>query len=79
MKRSDPESGQAIADEILAYLRRHPNAKDTAEGVLNWWIADGNTPLAVVKKVLADLVAGELMTERTDGGGKSYFSLKKNR
>jgi hypothetical protein len=26
------------APEILAYLARHPNARDTEEGILGWWV-----------------------------------------
>lgn len=29
----------AIRHSILDYLIRHPGAKDTREGVINWWIA----------------------------------------
>lgn len=29
----------ALADEIASYLESHPNAADTAEGILTWWLA----------------------------------------
>jgi hypothetical protein len=27
-----------VREEILSYLRNHPNAADTLEGILNWWL-----------------------------------------
>jgi hypothetical protein len=29
----------ALADEIASYLESRPNAADTAEGILTWWLA----------------------------------------
>ena len=27
-----------LSDMILSYLKAHPNAGDTLEGVVNWWL-----------------------------------------
>ena len=34
----DDDVVQAIADEIVRYLERHPKAADSAEGIRLWWI-----------------------------------------
>ncbi len=34
----DAEQVQAIAKEIEHYLRHHPEAADSAEGIATWWL-----------------------------------------
>jgi len=34
----DDESIRALAREITAYLSNHPDAADSAEGILRWWL-----------------------------------------
>lgn len=29
-----------VAQEILSYLIKHPDAKDTVEGILKWWLPE---------------------------------------
>ncbi len=47
---------------ILHYLRDHPQAKDSAKGIAQWWIGEKRE---VVEKALAFLVeSGVLMKKR---------------
>jgi len=32
---------QAIAEDIARYLKRHPQAADSAEGIRRWWLGSG--------------------------------------
>lgn len=44
----------AVATEILQYLVEHPQARDTVEGVLKWWLPISPVPRtkAVVQEAL---------------------------
>ena len=44
---------------LLGYLYSHPDAKDTAEGIANWWLRARGTNVndMDVKEALNDLVA----------------------
>jgi hypothetical protein len=36
--RDDSEQVTAVAEEILRYLRTHPEAADTTRGIARWWL-----------------------------------------
>lgn len=48
-----------IGYQILSYLVEHPEAQDTAEGIVKWWLLERAIKFqeAQVIKSLADLVA----------------------
>jgi len=49
---------RAVADEIARYLERRPDASDTEEGVIRWWIPRIRLEeeLAVVRSALGLLI-----------------------
>ncbi|MBI1395869.1 MAG: hypothetical protein GC151_07800 [Betaproteobacteria bacterium] len=51
MPEDDPNGLDALAESILGYVRVHPQAADTVEGIRTWWLparlADA-TPEAVL-------------------------------
>lgn len=48
-----------VAREILDYLRKNPEAQDTAVGIAEWWLPDQKikSRLITIKAALAELVA----------------------
>ena len=47
-----------VASEILAYLAHHPQASDTLEGIVEWWLLQQKIEYQtrVVRDALAELV-----------------------
>ncbi len=75
-----------IARDILVYLLKHPDAQDTLEGIVEWWLLEQMIArhIAVVKEVLAELVDRELVLEiksadsriRYRGNGEKHREIK---
>jgi hypothetical protein len=64
-----------VAREILAYLSDHPEARDTLEGIVHWWMLERKirSQIALVREAIQELVEkGFLLEEPTPGAEKSY-------
>ena len=46
---------EEVEREILDYLRAHPNAMDTAEGIAEWWLDPIEVSVRVVREALDHL------------------------
>ncbi len=61
-----------IRYSILDYLLRHPGAKDTREGVINWWIAKPCPDERLAIEALEALVARGWILKRATSGQPIY-------
>ena len=63
---SEGQRREKLKRHILTYWMEHPDAKDTAEGIFNWWFRAGEVrwPIDEVKTVLDDLTAQGWLTRR---------------
>lgn len=52
-----------VAQNILSYLGKNPDASDTPEGIAKWWL-EGAYSLHEVRAALAELVEAGLVAER---------------
>ena len=63
------------ASEILEYLRRQPEAQDTIEGILRWWVLDqcvrNWTPK--ISEAVSLLVARGVLEEKKLSDGTTVF------
>jgi hypothetical protein len=67
------ESQEAVLrHSILDYLVRHPGAKDTREGVINWWIAKPCPDERLAIEVLEALVTSGWILKRTTASQPIY-------
>ena len=71
--------GRPLADEILAYLVKHPEAQDTLEGIAEWWLLEQRIRHAVaeVDGVLRELVGHDLLITRQCAEGRMYYALNR--
>ena len=73
----DPESREVVR-EIERYLRTHPEAGDTVQGVIRWWLAaDGQARSAeAVNRALNELVRlGAMAVRRGVDGDDVYVAV----
>lgn len=68
-----------IAREILAYLFEHPDARDTLEGIMEWWLLERNVRRQrdLVAAALQDLVDRNLVLSQ-DVRGYSESTVQLN-
>ena len=70
-----------IPYRVLAYLVENPNAQDTLEGIVEWWLLERLTSdhAAKVKEALAELVAAGLMLERRGKDSRTYYKINRRK
>lgn len=63
-----------MAMEIMAYLQSHQKARDSLEGIIEWWMVERNI-LRVsgeVRLAMKELVAGGFVEELERAGSVQY-------
>lgn len=70
-----------VAHEILAYLSKNPDAQDTIDGIVEWWLLAQHIErhVAKVRSALADLVERGLILERRSTDSRVYYCLNRQR
>lgn len=66
-----------MALEVLSYLIDNPDAQDTLEGIVEWWILQKTieSQTAKVKAVLAELAARGLILEREGSDSRLRYLI----
>lgn len=80
-KRRRATQESSVAREILSYLSEHPQAQDSLEGVMQWWLLEREIRrwTVPVRSALASLVADGLVLERKVGSGRTLYSVNTQR
>lgn len=66
-----------IGYQILAYLAAHPEAQDTLEGIVEWWLLEQQIKFqtARVKEALSELVAKGLILEKKGLDSQTHYRI----
>jgi hypothetical protein len=69
-----------LARQILGYLREHPEAQDTLEGIMVWWVSERAIKkwLPETRRALAALVAQEYVAKHLGAGGGTFYHLNRS-
>jgi hypothetical protein len=75
----DAAQVNAVAREIERYLDAHPDAADTIDGVMQWWLppTSAAVPRASVERALAALVAKGAVGSRTLVDGTVIYGRRR--
>jgi Fe2+ or Zn2+ uptake regulation protein len=70
---------EKLIQEVLQYLVEHPDAKDTAEGILKWWLSDGHRwGRSEVQAALDLLTSKGWLTKRQTIPSKEIYGINKD-
>ncbi len=74
-----PECGGSPAAEILRYLKTHPGADDTLEGIQAWWstVAAVEQRAANVGTALEDLVRTGHLIRNTARDRRTHYRFRR--
>ncbi len=72
-----PRKHHRSAAGLLDYLRRHPNARDTLEGIAKFWLGEDTTDKTreEIEKAVMDLIEEGWMERRLKPDGEWLYGL----
>ncbi|MFP5261544.1 MAG: hypothetical protein ACLGJB_06520 [Blastocatellia bacterium] len=67
--------------EILSYLAEYPDAQDTLEGIVEWWLLERNIKnrMAKAKESLAELVDKGFVIERKGKDSRTHYRINRRK
>jgi hypothetical protein len=72
---------EETSHKILAYLMDNPNARDTLEGIVDWWLLqqDIKRNVALIRKTVDGLLHKGLLLERQGNDRTKYYQVNRKR
>ena len=76
-----PHVMQQIVYDILAYMAENPDAQDTLEGIVGWWLSgqDVKSNAALVEEALTELVDRGLILARRAEDARVYYKINRRK
>ncbi len=80
-RRIVPKNHEALGNEILDYLSKHPEAEDSLEGIVEWWLVEQRItrPAAEVRAALDQLVARKQISAHQGPDGRTHYRANPQR
>lgn len=77
----EQESTFKVAQKILRYLNENPNAADTVDGILEWWLLKQSMveERPIVERALSALLAKDLVREVHSADLRRHYQLNVDR
>ena len=78
-EEESPRSPLRVIREILCYLIEHPDAKDTIDGILRWWLRKGDVELRKeeVQRAIDELISKRWVVMRETTPSQAVYSVDK--
>ena len=72
---------QETSHKILAYLMDNPDAQDTFEGIVDWWLLqqDIKRNVTLIRKTVDELIHEGFLLERQGNSGTKYYQVNRER
>ena len=66
---------------ILAYLMDNPNAQDTLQGIVDWWMLqqDIKRNITLIRKVIGRLIRKGFLLERLGIDNRKYYQVNREK
>jgi hypothetical protein len=73
-------AGQSITqmeEDIVSYLLDHPEAQDTMDGIVHWWVLEqrAKREMMQIEKAVTELVHREWLLTRRGPDSQMHYSL----
>jgi len=70
-----------IARKILTYLADHPDAQDTLDGIVQWWLVEQEIKheIGKVREILSELVKKELLLEHKSMDSRVHYRISRKK
>jgi len=81
MMQSDQKEQREVSYFILSYLTRHPDAGDTFDGIVEWWLLEQRIKFETrnVSEAVARLVAEDLILEHIGADSRVTYRVNRTR
>ena len=81
LQKQKEEEPFNLASQLLSYLAENPDAQDTLEGIVDWWLMQQRIEYEIsrVKDALTWLVSSGLVVEASGRDSRVFYRLNQSK